>query len=166
MKKYLLLLLPVLINQCKPEPKAYFKTKDPNKTGVRFSNNITYGDSLSVIDFEYMYNGGGVAAVDINNDGWQDLFFVGNMTSSKLYLNKGNWQFEDITDKANVTTSTWASGVAIADVNQDGFKDIYLSVGGDRYTPREKRNNLLFAKSFFRKQCFHDFAIHWRSGYE
>ena len=144
MKKYILLLLPILLSYCQPTTQPYFKAKEPSETGIHFSNDITYGDSLSVIDFEYMYNGGGVGVLDVNNDGLLDLYFVGNMKSSRLYLNKGNWQFADITEQAHVSTSTWVSGVAIADVNQDGFKDIYLSVGGDRNTPPEKRHNLLF----------------------
>ena len=113
-------------------------------SGVTFANSITVGDSLSVLDFEYLYNGGGVAIGDINNDGLQDIYFTGNMATSRLYLNKGNLKFDDITDKAQVGTSNWANGVAMIDINQDGFKDIYVSVGGNRNTPEKDRHNLLF----------------------
>jgi len=145
MKKILLLVFcSVLLLSCKPDSESLFKAVSPIESSIHFSNTITYADSLSVIDFEYMYNGGGVAVGDINNDGLQDLFFSGNMTSSKLYINKGNLKFEDITESAQVTTRTWASGVAMADINQDGFKDIYISVGGNRNTPESERANMLF----------------------
>ena len=129
---------------CSPDREPLFKTINPSESGIHFSNTITYADSLSVIDFEYLYNGGGVAIGDINNDGLQDIYFTGNMTSSKLYLNKGKWKFEDITESAKVATSTWASGVSLVDINQDGFKDIYISVGGNRNTPESERANILF----------------------
>ena len=134
----------LLLMACSKDKEPLFKTITPVESGIHFSNTITYADSLSVIDFEYMYNGGGVAIGDINNDGLQDIYFTGNMTSSKLYLNKGQWKFEDITEKANVVTSTWASGAAMVDINQDGFKDIYISVGGNRNTPESERANILF----------------------
>ncbi len=145
MNKYIrLLFFASLLISCKPDAIPLFKTVGADVSGIHFSNTLTYGDSLSVIDFEYMYNGGGVAVGDINNDGLQDIYFTGNMTTSKLYLNKGDWKFEDITEKANVATSTWASGVAMVDINQDGFKDIYISVGGNRNTPESERENILF----------------------
>jgi len=134
----------LLLIACNKDKEPLFKSINPAESGIHFSNTITYADSLSVIDFEYMYNGGGVAVGDINNDGLQDIYFTGNMTSSKLYLNKGNWKFEDITEKANVSTSTWASGASMVDINQDGFKDIYISVGGNRNTPERERANILF----------------------
>ena len=84
---------------------------DPESTGVTFSNNLVYTDTLTVLDFEYLYNGGGVGIGDINNDGLQDIYFSGNMTSGKLYLNKGDWKFEDITEQAGVATSAWVNGV-------------------------------------------------------
>ncbi len=130
--------------QCTKRSKPLFQTLDADDTGIHFSNTILTTDSLSVLDFEYMFNGGGVAVGDINNDGLQDIYFTGNMTSSKLYINKGNWQFEDITDKANVSTSVWANGAVMVDINQDGFKDIYVCVGGNRNTPDSEKSNLLF----------------------
>ena len=117
---------------------------DPESTSVTFSNNLVYTDTLTVLDFEYLYNGGGVGIGDINNDGLQDIYFSGNMTSGKLYLNKGDWKFEDITEQAGVATSVWVNGVSMVDINQDGFKDIYLCVAGTRNTPKDKMNNLLF----------------------
>ncbi len=77
-----------------------------------------------------MYNGGGVGIIDVNNDGLKDIFLGGNMTSSKLLLNKGSLIFEDITETANLSTSAWVNGISIIDINNDGRSDIYLSVGG------------------------------------
>ncbi len=137
-------LISILLWQCTNRSEELFQTLDADETGIHFSNTILSSDSLTVLDFEYMYNGGGVAVGDINNDGLQDIYFTGNMTSSKLYLNKGNWKFEDITGKANVGTTAWANGVVMVDINADGFKDIYVSVGGDRNTPDARKRNLLF----------------------
>ncbi|MBL7871409.1 MAG: VCBS repeat-containing protein [Cyclobacteriaceae bacterium] len=142
--KIILFLLFALLQTCAPDNDPLFHQIPSTQSGIHFSNAITFGDSLSVIDFEYMYNGGGVAVGDINNDGLQDIYFTGNMTSSRLYINKGNWKFEDITERAKVTTLTWASGAVMIDINQDGFKDIYISVGGNRNTPERERSNLLF----------------------
>ncbi|QHT71509.1 VCBS repeat-containing protein [Rhodocytophaga rosea] len=130
--------------QCTNRPEPLFQTLDADDTGIRFSNTIHLTDSLSVLDFEYIFNGGGVAVGDINNDGLQDIYFTGNMTSGKLYLNKGNWQFEDITDKAGVGTKVWANGAVMVDINQDGLKDMYVCVGGSRNTPEKDKANLLF----------------------
>ncbi|HEY9488089.1 MAG TPA: VCBS repeat-containing protein, partial [Chryseosolibacter sp.] len=115
-----------------------------DESGISFKNTITYSDTLTVLDFEYLYNGGGVGIGDINNDGLQDLYFTGNMTSGRLFLNKGNLRFEDITEKAGVSTSVWVNGVSMVDINQDGHKDIFLCVAGTRNTPAAKKKNLLF----------------------
>lgn len=144
MKYRLTLLLFSGLLQCRESGQSLFKTVASEESGIAFSNSITVGDSLSVLDFEYLYNGGGVAIGDINNDGLLDIYFAGNMTTSRLYLNRGNLRFEDITEKANVGTTKWANGVAMVDINQDGFKDIYVSVGGNRNTPERDRANLLF----------------------
>lgn len=137
------MLLLVLI-QCNNGSGKLFTPVDSDTSNITFSNDLSFSESLSVLDFEYMYNGGGVAVGDINNDGLPDIYFTGNMVSSRLYLNKGNFVFEDITDRAGVGTQTWANGVTMVDINQDGYKDIYVSVGGNRNTPPDERANLLF----------------------
>ena len=91
---------------------------------------------------EYTYMGGGVGVGDFNNDGLQDVFFAGNQVSSKLYLNKGNFHFEDITQKAGVATTSWCTGVNVIDINNDGWPDIYVCVSGK--VPGNSRKNLLF----------------------
>ncbi len=144
MTKYFLLLFIIVMISCKEQPVPMYETLDSEQTGIHFANNLVYSDTLSVLDFEYLFNGGGVAVGDINNDGLQDLYFTGNMTSGKLYLNRGNWKFEDITEKAGVTTSIWGNGVTMVDINQDGYKDIFIAVAGTRNTPQRKKHNLLF----------------------
>jgi len=139
-----LLLLSILFFRCSERPEKLFIAADSTRTGIHFSNNISIGDSLTLNGYEYIYNGGGVAVGDINNDGLQDIYFTGNMVSSRLYLNKGNLNFEDITEKAKVSTTTWTNGVTMVDINQDGYTDIYVSVGGTGHTPEENRSNLLF----------------------
>ncbi len=121
-----------------------FKLLPPDQTGVTFANTITTNDSLNLQSDFFLYNGGGVAVGDINNDGLPDLFFTGNQVSSRLYLNKGGMKFQDITAAAGVTTSCWASGATMADVNNDGYLDIYVSCSGPEWTPAAKRANLLF----------------------
>jgi hypothetical protein len=92
----------------------------------------------------YVYNGAGVAVGDIDNDGRLDLFFTGNMVSSRLYLNKGSMRFQDITESAGVTTSTWATGPTMVDINDDGLLDIYVCVSGLGDSKGHDRANLLF----------------------
>ena len=95
---------------------------------MHFTNTLVEHDSLNILDYLYYYNGGGVAAGDINHDGLTDLYFSANSKgNNKLYLNKGNMQFEDITTKAGVAgTSDWNTGITMADVNGDGWLDIYV----------------------------------------
>jgi enediyne biosynthesis protein E4 len=124
--------------------RPVFKLLNADETGVTFANTVTTGDSLNVLSDVYVYNGAGVAVGDINNDGLPDIFFSGNMVSSRLYLNKGHMRFEDITQSAGVTTNRWATGATMADINGDGFLDIYVSVSGPEWTTGERRKNLLF----------------------
>src|ERR1700728_1968883 len=88
-------------------------------TGVDFNNTITENDSLNMFVNEYTYMGGGVGVGDFNRDGLPDIFFAGNQVSSRLYLNKGNMHFEDITQKAGVATDVWCTGVSVIDINND-----------------------------------------------
>ncbi len=118
-----------------------FAQLESSQTGIDFINTLTENDSLNYFTYGYIYMGGGLSSGDINNDGLLDLYFTGNQVSNKLYLNKGNLEFEDITETAKVTgDQRWYTGVTMADVNGDGFLDIYCSVGG-KYEPR---NNQLF----------------------
>ncbi|MFZ9661516.1 MAG: CRTAC1 family protein, partial [Chitinophagaceae bacterium] len=125
-------------------PDAVFEKLSPGRSGIEFINQLHYSDTLTVLDFEYMFNGAGVGLIDINNDGLQDIYFSGNMVSGKLYLNKGNLKFEDITEKAGITTQGWTYGVSIVDINQDGFQDIYLCKAGNRKTPKSEMKNQFF----------------------
>ncbi|MEJ7685130.1 MAG: VCBS repeat-containing protein [Segetibacter sp.] len=121
-----------------------FKSLSKDNTGIDFENKLNYKDSLSVLDFEYMFNGAGVALLDVNKDGLTDVFFTGNYVSARLYLNKGNMKFEDITAKAGLKTQGWCYGASVVDINQDGYPDIYISKAGSRGTPPEKMHNLFF----------------------
>ncbi len=113
------------------------------QTGVDFRNEVPYSDTFNCYLFRNFYNGGGVAIGDVNNDGLPDLFFCGNMVSNRLYLNRGNFQFEDITEAAGLATKkVWTAGVAFADVNGDGWLDIYTCKSGP--PGGEKRHNELF----------------------
>ncbi|WP_400077783.1 VCBS repeat-containing protein [Winogradskyella sp. R77965] len=96
-------------------------------TGVNFSNIVSEDAEHSIINYIYYYNGGGVASGDVNNDGLTDLYFVSNMGDNKLYLNKGNLQFEDVSKTANISgNSSWNTGVTMVDINNDGLLDIYV----------------------------------------
>src|SRR5690349_12193361 len=134
----------ILFLSCSQKKDRLFKLLPSSETNVTFSNEIKESDSFNVVTFEYIYNGAGVGAGDFNNDGLVDLFFAGNMVSSKLYLNKGKLRFEDITELAKVSTKRWATGVAMVDVNNDGYLDIYVSVSGPPSSKAADRANLLF----------------------
>src|SRR5690349_5828464 len=135
----------LVISGCsrRSEP-AVFKLLSPQETGIDFANTITATDSFNVQTDVYIYNGAGVAVGDIDNDGLPDIFFAGNMVSSRLYLNKGHMKFEDITESAHVKTNRWATGVTMVDINNDGYLDIYVSVSGPPWSTPEQRKNLLF----------------------
>ena len=122
--------------------KAMFSRMPADKTGIHFNNTIKEDDSTSSFIDEFGYMGGGVGIGDFNNDGLKDVFFTGNQTTCRLYLNKGDGSFEDVTGKAGLTTHVWATGVSIVDINNDGFDDIYVCVFGKNLLQRGK--NLLF----------------------
>ena len=112
-----------------------FEKVEAGQSSINFENKIIEKPGLSILDYLYFYNGGGVATGDINNDGLADIYFTANTKgNNKLYLNKGNFKFEDITEKAGVKgLSDWASGVTMADVNGDGFLDIYVATVSNSY---------------------------------
>src|SRR5688572_17240162 len=131
MRKNLILLLfafsVIQLASCDKKPATLFELKDPDETGVYFNNLVTETDSFNILSYEYIYNGGGVGIADFNNDGKQDIFFTGNQVPNKLYLNEGNFKFKDISAKANVNLpGRWNSGVAVVDINNDGWKDVYV----------------------------------------
>jgi hypothetical protein len=130
-------------SSCKEKKQnALFTSLSSQETGIYFSNTIDETKMPRDALNEFAYMGGGVGILDINNDGVKDIFFGGNQVSSKLYLNKGNNQFEDITKSAGVTTSDWITGVSIVDINADGYDDIYLCTYGK--TLGAHSANLLF----------------------
>ena len=121
-----------------------FELLSSEQTGVDFNNTIKETSSFNHFYFGHIYNGSGVAIGDINNDGLQDIFFAGNQVTDRLFLNKGSFKFEDITIKSKISkTPGWSWGVTMADVNADGYLDIYVSRNGNSLDP-EKRKNQLF----------------------
>src|SRR6202012_4982209 len=111
-------------------------------TGIHFENDVKDGKDDNSFLFRNFYNGGGVAIGDINNDGLPDIFFTSNMGSNKLYLNKGNFQFEDVTDKAGFRQdSMWSTGVTMVDINKNGWLYIYVCNSG-HMSNANRRNKL------------------------
>lgn len=112
--------------------KALFTSLDSSQTGINFVNKLTFDSEFNIYTYRNYYNGGGVGLADFNNDGLIDIYFTANLLSNRLYLNKGDFKFEDITQKAGVGgTRAWSTGVSLADVNGDGWIDIYVCNSGD-----------------------------------
>ena len=121
---------------------SLFSRLGSKRTGIDFTNEIKENDALNVLAYEYFYNGGGVATGDINNDGLPDIFFTANMKPNKLYLNKGDFQFKDITRSSKTSgRKDWKTGVTMADVNGDGWLDIYVCYSG-KGNNNSRRNEL------------------------
>ena len=113
-----------------------------SSSGISFINKIEHNlaSKSNLFDFDYFYNGSGVGIADFNNDGLKDVFLCANQADNRIYLNKGELTFEDITQKANINANNkgWSSGVTFADINQDGWIDIYISQGGPTIKRKEK----------------------------
>ena len=155
---FLLLIIGInLVSGCKKAEKKLVKNPSdetpkntlftllpPEQTKVNFTNTITESMYGNVLMYQYFYNGGGVALGDVNNDGKQDIYFTGNMTPNRLYLNQGNLQFTEVTEPAGVAgrPNSWKTGVTMADVNGDSLVDIYVCYSG--HMPAEARINQLF----------------------
>ncbi len=115
----------ILISSCKP--KEGFEMIDAQSAGIDFENLLDQKEDLTILDYLYYYNGGGVAVGDVNGDGLADVFLSANQGENKLYLNKGDWKFENVTEKSGITKkSSWNTGAVMADVNGDGHLDIYV----------------------------------------
>jgi hypothetical protein len=140
----LFFLLPLFIDGCKNNTADtfHFTLLNSSETNISFDNKITESDSINIFTNEYMFNGSGVGIGDFNNDGLPDIYFCGSMVSNKLYVNKSNFKFEDITETAGVQTSKWCTGVSITDINNDGFPDIYVCASHSK--DAAQRQNLLF----------------------
>ena len=122
---------------------AGFELLSSEETGIDFNNSIEEGKTFNHYYFSQIYLGSGVAIGDLNNDGLPDIYFGGNQVGDKLYLNKGDFQFEDISKSAKITFNPgWTWGVTMADVNGDGYLDIYVSRNGNSSDPKDRRNLL------------------------
>ncbi|GAA5220094.1 VCBS repeat-containing protein [Membranihabitans marinus] len=132
----------VLLPQVSGQSNSLFQALKPRTTGIKFKNTITETKEHNALTYENLYNGGGVAIGDINNDGLDDIYFVSNMESDALYLNTSNLKFKDITKKANLDQSKgWKTGVAMVDINGDDYLDIYVCYSG-KNSPELRRNKL------------------------
>ena len=142
LRNYFITLSLFFLSACSLK-KPLFELVKSNSSGLHFNNEILENDSLNVLDVSNVYNGGGVGIGDFNNDGLPDIYFTGNKVSNKLYLNKGEMQFKDITEEAAVTgEGRWSRGVSVVDINNDGWLDIYVCVTLDK--DANKRKNLLY----------------------
>ncbi len=147
-KTYILILLcSIFLCSCEQgeNNNTRFSLLEPVKSGFDFTNQLLESDSINAYTYLYIYNGAGVGIGDFNNDGLEDVFMAGNMVSSKLFLNRGDMKFDDITETSGLNTSSWIHGVSVIDINADGFKDLYLSVGGLEVGNSSK--NLLFVNN-------------------
>lgn len=140
---FIIFALLIIVTSCAEDPSKQFRSLPSDITGITFNNIIDDTDSLHILNFEYIYNGGGVAIGDFNNDSLPDVFFTANMVSNALYLNEGNLKFKDVTAESGIAShDRWSSGVAVADVNHDGLLDIYVCSTGHDLT--SDKSNLLF----------------------
>ena len=140
---FFVLLAAFLIVACHQPNSTLFERMESSKTGIDFSNDLSYSDAFNVYQYRNFYNGGGVSIGDVNNDGLLDVYLTANQKENKLYLNKGNFEFQDITASAGVAGSkAWSTGVTMVDVNADGFVDIYVCNSGD--VKGDNKENELF----------------------
>src|SRR3954470_12839110 len=143
MRTRLLLYLSVLFLAACNRKDTLFELISSSHSGIHFNNRIVENDSVNPLNVVNIYNGGGVGIGDFNNDGLQDIYFTGNLTPCRLYLNKGDFRFEDITEQAGVEgMGRWARGVAVVDINNDGLMDIYVC--NTIYKDSLRRTNILY----------------------
>jgi hypothetical protein len=136
-----LLLLSIL--SCNKRNPTLFQVVPSSESGIEFNNTIIETDSFNILTSEYIFNGGGVAVGDFNNDGKPDIFFSGNQVANKLYLNQGDFKFKDVSKESGIEAlNKWNTGVALADINNDGFLDIYVCSA--MLTEEDQKKNILF----------------------
>ncbi|MCX6206660.1 MAG: VCBS repeat-containing protein [Bacteroidetes bacterium] len=132
-----------LLSACNSASKENELFELKNNSGIDFSNTIQDAKDMNIFNYRNFYNGAGVAIGDINNDGLADVFFTANQGSNKLYLNKGNFKFEDISTKAGfINKKQWSTGVVLVDINNDGWLDIFVSNAGNMQTDSLRKNQL------------------------
>ncbi|NJN27445.1 MAG: CRTAC1 family protein [Cyclobacteriaceae bacterium] len=142
MTKYLLLLFILAAISCSQQPDPLFKLLPPEQTGISFQNDVMEDEYLNILSNEYLYNGAGVGVGDFNKDGLQDIFFSGSQVTNRLYLNKGTFHFEDVTIESHIAgRDRWSTGVAVVDINNDGWPDIYVCAS-NHLDPEMRRNQL------------------------
>lgn len=147
----------IVLGGCGKRTDQLFNLLPPETTGVEFINEILEDEYINIISYEYLYNGAGVAVGDFNNDGFQDLFFCGNMTSNRLYINQGDLRFMDITKVAGIDASDrWCTGVAVVDINEDGWQDIYVCASYN--ADPALRKNLMFIHNGLNQDGFPTFT--------
>ncbi len=141
MKNFLFPALFILLISCSDKPR--FELLDAERTGIDFINRVVETEDVNVLTFEYIYNGAGVGIIDLNNDGLEDVIFTANQVSPRIYLNEGDFRFTDITRSfRGLDNGQWYSGVTFTDINNDGWKDVYLTCTG---LPEDtKRKNRLY----------------------
>ena len=143
MSKYLLLSIFLFSVGCSTKDQTLFTLLSSNKTGIKFQNLLKETQEFNVLNYGYLYNGGGVAIGDVNNDGLEDIYFTGNMVASKLYLNQGNLKFLDVTSEAGLKAEgLWNTGTVMVDINADGWLDIFVCRSAAKTAPY--RRNLFF----------------------
>ncbi|HEX5171845.1 MAG TPA: VCBS repeat-containing protein [Cyclobacteriaceae bacterium] len=143
LKSFLLVAIFLLVGCTDTKEPPLLEQIPANASGLSFSNELLEDEQLNIITFEYFYNGAGVGIGDVNSDGLVDIFFSANMSGSRLYLNKGELKFEDITQRSGIhTDGKWATGVSMVDINQDGWLDIYVCFAGPYLDPGRRANEL------------------------
>ena len=126
-KPFLLVLTVFFFLGCNSSNDKLFTQLSSYKTGIKFKNILKETDEFNVLTYGYLYNGGGIALGDVNNDGLEDIYFTGNMVASRLYINQGNLEFKEVAKEAGVDApGLWNTGTTMVDVNGDGFLDIFV----------------------------------------
>ncbi|WP_158856658.1 FG-GAP-like repeat-containing protein [Lunatibacter salilacus] len=142
----------IALFSCSTPEEKLFRLLPASHTNITFSNDITESDSVNILTEEFIFNGGGVAVGDFNNDGLPDLFFSGNEVPNKLYLNRGNLTFEDVSEQAGIKAiGKWSTGVTVVDVNRDGLMDLYVCAAMKKDSL--SRANMLFVNQGVNKDC-------------